>query len=252
MAAGEPHDRSHPKDTRLGDSERASAAADTSARADERDRMVERQLASRGIADPRVLEAMRSVPRELFVPEPFWHDAYADRPLPIEAAQTISQPYIVALMIEAAALAPDDRALEVGAGSGYATAVMSRVAREVVGIERHRELAEQAAERLQRLGYGNAEVRCGDGSAGCPERAPFDAIVVSASGPRVPDVLLAQLAPGGRLVMPVGGEHFAQRLVKVTRRADAFEEEDLGGVAFVPLIGTEGWPDRGRAFDDEP
>ena len=222
----------------------AGEPVDTSARADERARMVERQLAARDIADRRVLDAMRSVPRELFVPEAFRHDAYADRPLPIEAGQTISQPYIVALMIEAAALAPDDRALEVGAGSGYATAVMSRLAREVVGIERHRVLAERAAERLQRLGYANAEVRCADGSAGCPERAPFDAILVAASGPRVPAALLAQLAPGGRLVMPVGGEHFAQRLVKVTRRDDdTFEEEDLGGVAFVPLIGAEGWPD---------
>ena len=213
--------------------------------------MVERQLAARDIVDPRVLDAMRSVPRECFVPESLRHHAYADRPLPIEAGQTISQPYIVALMIEAAALGPGDRALEVGAGSGYATAVMSRLAREVIGIERHRVLADSAAERLRRLGCRNAEVLCADGSAGCPDRAPFDAILVAASGPRVPEALVAQLAPGGRLVMPVGGEQFAQQLVKVTRRAnDELDEEDLGGVAFVPLIGTQGWPDRTAPDDD--
>jgi protein-L-isoaspartate(D-aspartate) O-methyltransferase len=231
---------------------RALDAADPDLRAFERARMVERQLAARGIADARVLEAMRTVPREAFVPAGVSHDAYVDRPLPIEAGQTISQPYIVALMVEAAQLGPEDRALEIGAGSGYATAVMSRLARQVVGIERHRVLAELAAERLQRLGYANAEVRWADGSTGCPELAPFDAILVAASGPRVPEALRAQLAPGGRLVMPVGSEHFAQRLVKVTRTPDAgFREEELGGVAFVPLIGAEGWPERGRAFGDE-
>jgi protein-L-isoaspartate(D-aspartate) O-methyltransferase len=231
----------------------AEQPADPDRRAFERARMVERQLAARGIADPRVLEAMRTVPREAFVPASVSHDAYVDRPLPIEAGQTISQPYIVALMLEAAQLGPDDRALEIGAGSGYATALMSRLARQVVGIERHRVLAELAAERLQRLGCTNAEVRWGDGSAGCPELAPFDAILVAASGPRVPEALRAQLAPGGRLVMPVGSEHFAQRLVKVTRTAEGgFREEELGGVAFVPLIGEAGWPDRGRAFGDEP
>ena len=241
-----------PDPQRPGEPQRPHEPADRDLRAVERARMVERQLAARGIEDPRVLEAMRTVPREAFVPRSVSHDAYVDRPLPIEAGQTISQPYIVALMVEAAQLGPDDRALEIGAGSGYATAVMSRLAGQVIGIERHRVLAELAAERLQRLGYTNAEVRWGDGSTGCPEHAPFDAILVAASGPGVPESLRAQLAAGGRLVMPVGSEHFAQRLVKVTRTADGgFREEELGGVAFVPLIGEEGWPDRGRAFGDE-
>ena len=206
--------------------------------------MVDEQLVARGIADPRVLEAMRAVPREAFVAEWLQHEAYADRPLPIESGQTISQPYIVALMVEAARLAPGDRALEIGAGSGYAAAVMARLAKEVVAIERHPPLAALAAERLRTLGIDNVEVRCADGSAGCPERAPFDAILVAASGPRVPRALIEQLAPGGRVVMPVGARHEFQRLVRVTRLPGGGErEETLCGVAFVPLIGEEGWPD---------
>jgi protein-L-isoaspartate(D-aspartate) O-methyltransferase len=211
--------------------------------ADARQRMVEMQLAARGITDARVLAAMGAVPREAFVSPYLRADAYADRPLPIEAGQTISQPYIVALMAEAAGLHPGDRVLEVGAGSGYAAAVMGRLAATVVAIERHPQLADLAAARMRALGVDNVEVRCGDGSAGCPERAPFDAILVAASGPRVPPALLGQLAPGGRVVMPVGERYEVQRLVKVTRLAGGGErEETLCGVAFVPLIGREGWP----------
>jgi protein-L-isoaspartate(D-aspartate) O-methyltransferase len=218
-------------------------AADDARLADARRRMVETQVAARGIADTRVLAAMGAVPREAFVPSYLRADAYADRPLPIEVGQTISQPYIVALMAEAAALQSTDRVLEIGAGSGYAAAVMARLAARVVAIERHPELAELAAARMKTLGIDNVEVRCGDGSAGCPERAPFDAILVAASGPRVPPALLAQLAPRGRVVMPVGARHDLQRLVKVTRLPGGGErEETLCGVAFVPLIGREGWP----------
>lgn len=209
-----------------------------------RDRMVERQLAARGIVDPRVLEAMRSVPREAFVPADRQHDAYADSPLPIEDGQTISQPYIVAVMAEAAALQPADRVLEVGAGSGYASAVLSLLAARVHAIERQPRLAATARERLDRLGYGSVVLRCGDGSTGWAEAAPFDAILVAAGGPSVPAALRQQLAPGGRLIMPVGESLDRQHLVKLTRTAThAFREEDLGPVAFVPLVGAQGWPE---------
>jgi len=208
-----------------------------------RARMVDEQLLARGITDVRVLDAMRAVPREAFVADWLKGDAYTDRPLPIEAGQTISQPYIVALMVEAAGLGPGDRALEIGAGSGYAAAVMARLAKEVIAIERHARLAALADERMHALAIDNVEVRCADGSAGCPDRAPFDAILVAASGPRVPRVLVEQLAAGGRIVMLVGAHHHVQRLVRVTRLAGGGEREDtLCGVAFVPLIGREGWP----------
>jgi protein-L-isoaspartate(D-aspartate) O-methyltransferase len=208
--------------------------------------MVENQIAARGVRDPRVLEAMRTVPREAFVPENLGEFAYEDSPLPIEAGQTISQPYIVALMIEAAALRPEDRVLEIGVGSGYAAAVMSRIARRVHAIERHSELAELARERMASLGYDNVVIRTGDGTRGWPENAPFDAILVAAGGPEVPKPLREQLALGGRLVIPVGSAD-QQRLVRVTRQSETgFEEEDLGSVRFVPLIGAHGWAeDRG-------
>ena len=209
-----------------------------------RERMVRRQIESRGITDPAILDAFRDVPREEFVDEEHRRFAYDDNPLPIEAGQTISQPYIVALMIEAAAIRPADAVLEVGAGSGYAAAVISRIAKRVVSIERHGELAQIARERMARLGYGNVRILQGDGTRGCPDEAPFDAILAAASGSHVPKPLLDQLAPGGRLVMPVGDPGWVQELVKVTKRPDgSTSQENLGGVRFVPLIGEEGWSD---------
>ena len=210
----------------------------------ERQAMVERQLRRRGIREPEILDAFRAVPREKFVGSAHAHLAYGDHPLPIEANQTISQPNIVALMIQAAAIAPGDRVLEVGAGSGYAAAVISRIAARVIGIERQHELVEVARERLRRLGYDNVEILEGDGTRGCPAEAPFDAILAAASGSHVPSALVAQLAPGGRIVMPIGEPGLPQELVKVTKQEDGIlKQENLGGVRFVPLIGEEGWND---------
>jgi protein-L-isoaspartate(D-aspartate) O-methyltransferase len=212
-----------------------------------RERMIERQIAGRGIRDARILAAFRAVPRESFVGEQVRASAYEDSPLPIEAEQTISQPYIVALMIEAAEIAPEDRVLEVGAGSGYAAAVIAQLAGRVFAVERHEELAKLAGERIERLGYHNVSVYQGDGTGGLPSEAPFDAILVSASGSHVPDILLQQLEIGGRLVMPVGEPQEVQKLVKVARTADeTFEQEDLGAVRFVPLIGAHAWDAKGR------
>jgi protein-L-isoaspartate(D-aspartate) O-methyltransferase len=206
--------------------------------------MVEEQIMRRGVRDERVLAAMRQVPREKFVDPGFEALAYDDTPLPIGEGQTISQPFIVAHMLEAAALRPDDRVLDVGAGSGYAAAVASRVAAQIFTIERHPALADIAARRLGDLGYSNVEVRMGDGSKGWPEKAPFDAIMVAAGGPAVPVALKQQLAIGGRLIIPVGRERRMQNLLRITRRsADSFDQEDLGAVMFVPLIGEEGWPE---------
>jgi len=212
--------------------------------ADLRGQMVRRQIEARGIFDPLILDAFREVPREEFVDEEHRRFAYDDNPLPIEAGQTISQPYIVALMIEAAAISPNDKVLEVGAGSGYAAAVISRIARRVVAIERHGELAQIARERMERLGYENVRILQGDGTRGCRDEAPFDAILAAASGSHVPQPLLDQLSPGGRLVMPVGNPGWVQELVKVTKQPDGTtSQENLGGVRFVPLIGEEGWHD---------
>jgi protein-L-isoaspartate(D-aspartate) O-methyltransferase len=211
-----------------------------------RERMVERQVANRGVGDERVLAALRQVPRERFVPEGLQEFAYDDTPLPIAAGQTISQPYIVGLMLAASGLQPGDRVLEVGAGSGYAAAVISRIAGEVYAIERLAGLADAAADRLAALGYDNVVVRAGDGTRGWPEAAPFDAIIVAAGGPAAPQALKEQLEIGGRLVIPVGEERLEQRLIKVTRTsATHYEEEDLGGVVFVPLIGEHGWGEDG-------
>jgi len=207
-----------------------------------RERMVERQIAARGVRDARVLQAFRDVPRHAFVPPEFAAAAYDDRALPIAAGQTISQPYVVALMVEALSLVPGDRVLEVGTGSGYAAAVLSRLAAEVYTIERHAELADLARARCAALGYANVQVRVADGTLGWPEAAPFDAILVSAGGPRVPSTLEAQLAIGGRLVIPVGAGRHSQNLLRVTRTAaDQLEREDIGLVQFVPLVGAEGW-----------
>ena len=203
--------------------------------------MVDEQIRRRGIRDERLLEAMREVPREAFLPRHLRAFAYDDGPLPIGAGQTISQPYIVACMIDAAAIGPDDRVLEVGLGSGYAAAVMSRMARRVYAIERHEELTASARERLATLGFDNVEVMSGDGTAGWPEHAPFDATLVAAGAPEVPAPLRDQLAVGGRLVMPVGSADM-QRLVRLTRTApDDFAREELEPVRFVPLIGAHGW-----------
>ena len=218
-----------------------------------RERMVQWQIERRGVSDPHVLRAMRAVPREAFVSEELRHLAYEDSPLPIEAGQTISQPFIVALMIAAAELKPGDRALEIGAGSGYAAAVMAQIASHVHAIERHDVLARAARQRFDRLGYSNIELRHGDGTGGWPEAAPFDAILAAAGGPEVPDVLRRQLAIGGRLVMPVGHSQYHQHLVKVRRLdEDRFTSEDLEEVMFVPLIGEHGWEEGGTRPQRHP
>lgn len=210
-----------------------------------RDRMVERQIAARGLTDPRLLDAFRAVPREGFVPADLRHRAYDDCALPIEARQTISQPYIVALTIDAARIGPGDKLLEVGAGSGYAAAVMSRMARKLVAIERIPELARIAGERMRALGYDNARIVEGDGSLGCEEEAPFDAILCAAAGPGVPDSWRRQLAPGGRIVMPLGSLHGTQHLVRITfDQGGRSRMEQLERVRFVPLIGAEAYNER--------
>lgn len=212
--------------------------------ASSREAMVERQLRARGIESAAILAAFRSVPREAFVREDLAYRAYGDHPLPIEAGQTISQPYIVALMIEAAELEPSDKVLEVGSGSGYAAAIMSRLAARVIGIERRPELVDLGRERMRNLGYDNVEIIEGDGTLGLPREAPFDAILVAASGSHVPRSLTDQLAPRGRLVMPLGEPGYRQKLVKLSKRDDgSLQQSDLGGVRFVPLIGEEGWSD---------
>jgi protein-L-isoaspartate(D-aspartate) O-methyltransferase len=210
----------------------------------EREAMVERQIASRGIRDPTILEAFRSVPREEFLAQDYRDIAYGDHPLPIEAGQTISQPYIVALMIQAAEMKFGDRVLEIGAGSGYAAAVMSRIAGEVIAIERQPDLVKSAQERMQRLGFDNVRIVEADGTRGWAADAPYDAILAAASGSHVPPAWLEQLADGGRIVMPVGEPGWVQKLVKVTKGPGGKRiTEDLGAVRFVPLIGEEGWSD---------
>ncbi len=185
---------------------------------------------------------MLQTPREAFVPEQHQARAYDDAPLPIPAEQTISQPYVVALMIRALNLSAGARVLEVGAGSGYASAILGHMVQEVHGIERHHELVDYARERLAKLGYDNVHIHHADGSMGWPAAAPYDGILVSASGPRVPAVLEEQLAIGGRLVMPIGRARGMQNLVRLTRLAeDRYQQHNMGGVRFVPLIGEEGW-----------
>lgn len=204
--------------------------------------MVARQLRARGIRDDRVLAAMSAVPREHFVSAGWEAEAYADHPLPIAGGQTISQPYVVARSAELAAIGPEDRVLDVGVGSGYQTAVLAKLAGEVYGVEIRRELCDEAAERL--LAEGLMErvwLRLGDGGYGWADRAPFDAILLSAAAPRVPAPLLAQLADGGRLVLPEGGPR-AQDLVRYTRRGHDFSREIFGGVRFVAFMGDYGEP----------
>jgi protein-L-isoaspartate(D-aspartate) O-methyltransferase len=209
--------------------------------------MVDAHLARRGIADPRVLEAFRDVPREAFLPAELAESAYDDTPLPIGHEQTISQPYIVAFMAEALGLRGGERVLEVGTGSGYAAAILGRLAGEVFTIERLESLAPTAGERLARLGFANVHVTQGDGTLGWPDHAPYDAIVVAAGGPKVPAALVAQLAVGGRLVVPVGPDEESQQLVRVTRVSETeIRKEELAPVRFVPLIGEQGWAQQGE------
>lgn len=210
-----------------------------------RHRMVEAQIAARGVRDARVLDAMREVPRHLFVPEPLRHDAYADRPLAIGEGQTISQPFMVALMTEALAVRGTDRVLEIGTGSGYQTAVLARLASRVITIERHAPLAERARHVLDLLGVTNVDVVVGDGTEGAPREAPFDRILVTAGAPAIPDALRLQLADGGRLVIPVGPSGF-QHVTIVERDGERFSTRQGEACVFVPLIGRHGWPDRDR------
>ena len=209
----------------------------------QRERLVKNDLRGLGIRDEAVLRAMSVVPREEFVPEEMREFSYRNSPLPIGSGQTISQPLIVAEMAESLELSPTDRVLEIGTGSGYAAAVLSRIARDVFTVERHQELATNAKAKLKELGYANVHVLVGDGTRGWPEKAPFDAILVSAGAPGIPPALLQQLRIGGRLVIPVGEKMNSQQLIRATRRgAEKFEYEELGAVRFVPLIGEAGWP----------
>ena len=210
----------------------------TSPPADDVERM-EFQLAlrRRGISDQAVLRAMEEVPRERFVTRGFTDSAYADQALPIDCGQTISQPFVVAYMTEQLEVGPQHRILEIGTGSGYQAAVLSRLAREVVTIERYRTLADTARERLQTQGYTNVTVRLGDGMAGAPDLAPFERIMITAAAEDVPDALVAQLTAGGKMVLPVGPRHDAQYLVKLTKQADGeLTREELIAVRFVPLL----------------
>jgi protein-L-isoaspartate(D-aspartate) O-methyltransferase len=208
-----------------------------------RERMITAQLRRRGVRDARVLDAMANVPREAFVSAGTEEFAYEDGPLPIGEGQTISQPYIVAAMAEAAELEPGDRMLEVGAGSGYAAAIFSRLAGHVFAVERHASLTEAARARCRALGYHNITLKTGDGSIGWLEEAPFDAILVAAGVPKPPGALKQQLKIGRRLIVPVG-ERDEQRLLRIRRTGEeTFQEDDLGGVRFVPLIGVQGWPE---------
>lgn len=209
---------------------------------EQRQKMVDEQIAARGIQDLRVLEAMKAVPRERFVNQSEESLAYEDTPLPIEAGQTISQPYMVAWMAQEAELKPQDRILEIGTGSGYSTAVLSQLAAHVYSIEWHSELADLAKTRLEQLGYRNTTLSVGDGTLGWSKFAPFDAIIVTAGGPQVPLTLLKQLKVGGRLVIPIGSDLETQQLTKVVKKDEkTYLTTELGSVRFVPLVGQEGW-----------
>jgi protein-L-isoaspartate(D-aspartate) O-methyltransferase len=209
-----------------------------------RERMVDQQIKARGVVDSRVLAAMRKVPRHLFIPPHLWDQAYNDYPLPIGQDQTISQPYIVALMTELLEIREMDRVLEIGTGSGYQAAILAELAAAVLSIDRVGGLAEQARQALDSLGYTNVRIRVGDGTLGWPEEMPFDAIIVTAGAPKVPRPLTEQLAPGGRLVIPVG-DMWSQTLTCVRKTREGLKFEYHGGCRFVRLIGKYGW-DGGR------
>jgi protein-L-isoaspartate(D-aspartate) O-methyltransferase len=205
-----------------------------------RERMVETQIAARGVHDERVLDAMRKVPRHLFVDEALRDQAYSDHPLPIAEKQTISQPYIVALMTESLELAGTEKVLEIGTGSGYQSAILAELADRVFSIERYPDLGYRANAILRKLGYKNVIVRVGDGSLGWVDDAPFDGVIVTAGTPKIPQPLIDQLAMGGRLVVPVG-DRFAQDLILVRRAPEGIKKTNLGGVRFVDLVGKWGW-----------
>jgi protein-L-isoaspartate(D-aspartate) O-methyltransferase len=207
-----------------------------------RSKMVEEQIISRGIKDPRVIAAMKKVPRHLFVEEALQSQSYSDHPLPIGEKQTISQPYMVALMTEALQLTGKERVLEIGAGSGYQTTILAELAEKVYSIERIRSLAIKARQLLYHLGYFNVEIKIFDGTYGWIEESPFDAIVVTAGAPNIPQPLVDQLAMGGRLVIPVG-DAFVQDLMRATKTPEGIKKEDLGGCRFVKLIGKYAWDD---------
>jgi len=205
-----------------------------------REEMVRKQIEARGITDPRVLAAMRKVPRHLFVSEALWDQAYGDYPLPIGAQQTISQPYIVAEMTQALQLTEDDRVLEIGTGSGYQAAILAEIGYRVYTVERIHTLYIAARRLFDRLHYHNIIMRYSDGSAGWEAEAPFDAIIVTAGAPAIPQSLVSQLGPGGRLVIPVGDQH-TQELVRIYRDEHGIQRTSLGGCRFVKLIGEHGW-----------
>lgn len=206
-----------------------------------RQKMIEEQIKRRGVRDAVTLDAMSVVPRHEFVPTLLQGSAYEDTPLPIGLGQTISQPYIVALMTQSAELKPDDSVLEIGTGSGYAAAILSRIVKQVFTIERIDDLAQRAKAAYKRLGYNNIEVKSGDGTRGWADKGPFDAILVTAGAPIIPNSLKEQLKPGGRLIIPVG-DAFSQRLLRIRKLEDnTFVEETVEYVRFVPLIGEEGW-----------
>lgn len=220
----------------VADKSQGSQSSEADPFATQRALMVQRQLAARDITNPRVLDAMKLVPRHRFVPEPLQRAAYRDSPLPIGEGQTISQPYIVALMTQLVDPKPDQKALDVGTGSGYQAAVLSELVKDVFSIEIVESLATEARARLNQLGYDNVEVRHGDGYAGWPDQAPFDVIIVAAAPNRVPPALIEQLAPGGKLVIPVGD--FAQTLVLIEKDADgSVTRKNVAPVAFVPMTG---------------
>ncbi|MGI8640555.1 MAG: protein-L-isoaspartate(D-aspartate) O-methyltransferase [Pyrinomonadaceae bacterium] len=204
-------------------------------------RMIEKLRGHYKICDERVLEVMREIPRHFFVPEALKAQAYKDNALPISNNQTISQPFIVARMTELLELDPQSKVLEIGAGSGYQTAVLAQLARMIYAIERVPNLARQAQERLQKLGINNVTLRCADGTNGWEVHAPFDGILVAAGSPATPEPLLQQLKTGGRLVIPIGQDQKSQKLIRVTRTPRGFQTEDFGACAFVPLIGEHGW-----------